>query len=143
MFTLHPQLEQDTIVLGKLLLSRVLLMKNSCYPWIILVPEREYVTEISDLSVAGRSLLMEETTAVAGLLKEIYQADKINIAALGNVVPQFHMHIVARFTTDKTWPDPVWGAGKPREYYTSEELRETVAKLLSKLVLLPDFTAID
>lgn len=139
MFILHPQLEQDTILLGNLLFSRVLLMDNACYPWLILVPEREYVTDITDLSIAGRSMLMEETVLIATLLKSLYQPDRINIAALGNVVPQLHMHIVARFTDDKTWPDPVWGKGKPREYYTEEKKNFTIRKLLDKLNLLSDF----
>ncbi len=142
MFILHPQLEHDTFPLGHLRLSRVLLMNNACYPWLILVPEREYVSEIMDLSIAGRSLLMEETVAVAAILKQLYRPDKINVATLGNIVPQLHMHIVARSTQDQTWPDPVWGAGKPRKHYTEEEKLYTTSILLVQLATLKDFSRI-
>lgn len=114
-------------------------MDNSHYPWIILVPERPYITEITDLTLAGRSLLVEETAVMAKLLQELYQPDKINIASLGNVVPQFHTHIIARFKNDLTWPDPVWGKEKPRQLYTAEERGQVTDKLLSKLILLRDF----
>lgn len=116
-------------------------MDNACYPWIILVPEREYVTDITDLSIAGRALLMEETVEVSRLLKDLYHPDKVNVAMLGNIVPQLHMHVVARFKNDSSWPDPVWGKEKPRKYYSDEQKEQTVRKLLAGLALVPSFTS--
>ena len=141
MFTLHPQLARDTFYLGNLLLSRVLLMNNAYFPWIVLVPEREFLVELTDISASGRMLLMEESVSVVTILKKLYLPDKINIATLGNVVPQFHMHIVARFKTDSVWPDPVWGNGKPSAPYSPEEMFTTTSQLLQELKALPNFNA--
>ena len=141
MFDLHPQLANDTFTLGSFLLSRVLLMNNACFPWIILVPEREFIGDLTDISISGRMLLMEESTSIMSILRKIYMPDKINMAALGNIVPQFHMHIVARFKTDPAWPDPVWGNGKPSIPYSPAEQRHASAALLAELILLPNFTA--
>ena len=108
-FHLHPQLNADCIKIGKLALSRLLLMNDSQFPWFILVPEIAGVTEIYQLNKAQRSLLIEESSALAELLATLYKADKINIAAIGNVVPQLHVHHVVRYKHDKAWPAPVWG----------------------------------
>ena len=108
-FILHPQLATDTTILGDLPLSRVLLSKEALGPWLILVPRKDDLTEIHHLSVDEQYQLIRESSAVAALLENDYQADKINIGALGNLVPQLHVHHIARFTTDIAWPGPVWG----------------------------------
>ncbi|MGF1759451.1 HIT domain-containing protein [Photobacterium sagamiensis] len=108
-FILHPQLATDTTILGDLPLSRVLLSKEALGPWLILVPRKDDLTEIHHLPVDEQYQLIRESSAVAALLESDYQADKINIGALGNLVPQLHVHHIARFTTDIAWPGPVWG----------------------------------
>ncbi len=112
-WSLHSQLEHDTVPVGDLALSRVLSIDDADYPWLILVPRRTGVTEIADLG-ADASLLMAEIAQVSRLLKDVTRCDKLNIAAIGNVVPQLHVHIVARWKTDPLWPKPVWGFGPPR-----------------------------
>ncbi|PCI44800.1 MAG: diadenosine tetraphosphate hydrolase [Proteobacteria bacterium] len=113
---LHKQLEKDCIVLGKLNLCAVLLMPDANYPWLILVPQRENISEIYELSDADQQQLIRESSQVSRLLVELFDADKINVAALGNMVPQLHVHHVARYKTDAAWPAPVWGAVKAKEY---------------------------
>ena len=112
-WSLHPQLAGDTAPVGDLALSRVLAINAADYPWLILVPRRAGVSEIIGLGDdAGR--LMEEITEASRALKDVTQCDKLNVAAIGNVVPQLHVHIVARWHTDPLWPKPVWGAAPPR-----------------------------
>jgi len=118
-WSLHPQLADDTTPVGDLALSRVLAINAADYPWLILVPRRFGVTEIIDLGAAAAHL-MAEITQVSRVLKDVTKCDKINVAAIGNVVPQLHVHIVARRKDDPLWPKPVWGAGVPR-------VREAVA----------------
>ncbi len=116
MFSLHPKLKADTIDLGKLSLCRVLLMNDVRYPWLILVPEIEDVTEIFQLSSTDQITLMDESSKVAHFLYDRFQADKMNVAALGNVVPQLHLHHIVRFKIDASWPAPIWGNGDPVPY---------------------------
>ena len=108
-FQLHPQLSGDTQWLGDLPLCRVLLANDSRYPWLILVPKRASTRELYELSEAQQQQFMRESSAVSQLMASELAADKINIAALGNMVPQLHVHHVARFTSDDAWPDPIWG----------------------------------
>ena len=108
-FKLHPRLKQDCIAIGRFELCQLLMMNDSLYPWFILVPERADVQEIYQLSKTERQLLTEESSYLAEKLAAFYQADKMNIAAIGNIVPQLHIHHVVRFQTDKAWPAPVWG----------------------------------
>lgn len=115
-FELHPQLAADTFLVGNLPLSRVLLMNENRYPWLILVPERADMSEIHQLAAADRVQLWEESDLVSRQLMQLFKADKLNIAALGNVVPQLHLHHIARFKTDAAWPAPVWGKFKPEPY---------------------------
>ncbi|MGL4250193.1 MAG: HIT domain-containing protein [Aeromonas sp.] len=110
MFELHSRLQADTCWLGDLPLTRVLLAKDSQYPWLILVPKVANMREIHHLTPAQQQQLMQESCAVAALMEQTLSPDKINIAALGNLVPQLHLHHVARFTTDLAWPGPIWGA---------------------------------
>ncbi|WP_411726138.1 HIT domain-containing protein [Methyloglobulus sp.] len=108
-FHLHSQLEKDCISIGRLALCRLLLMNDKQFPWFILVPEIEEITEIFQLNKQQRGLLIEESSYLAERLKTLYKADKINIAAIGNLVPQLHVHHVVRYHSDKAWPAPVWG----------------------------------
>ena len=122
-FALDPQLERDTAMVGDLPLSRVLLMNDAGFPWLIAVPRHAGAVEIFDLGTAERAQLMGEVALLAQLLKDLTGCDKINIAAIGNVVSQLHVHIVARRRDDPLWPRPVWGAQPPRPYEAAERDR--------------------
>ncbi len=115
-FVLDSRLAADTFLVGDLPLCRVLLMNDSRFPWLILVPRRAGLTEIHDLPVADRALLIEEAARTGETLKDLAGAQKINTAALGNMVAQLHVHVIARFAGDAAWPGPVWGVGKARPY---------------------------
>ena len=108
-FQLHPQLKRDSIEIGRMTLSRLLLINDSQYPWFVLVPERIGVTEIYQLSEKDQQQLQRESSLLAKTLAEIYSADKMNIAAIGNLVPQLHIHHIVRYKNDIAWPAPVWG----------------------------------
>jgi len=109
MITLHPQLRKDCIALGEFTLCSLLLLNNSHYPWFILLPNRHGITEMHQLGKADQQQLMAESMFFSQCLQQVFKADKLNIAALGNIVPQLHIHHIARFTTDACWPAPVWG----------------------------------
>ena len=115
-WTLHPQLENDTGLIGDLPLSQVRVMRDANYPWLLLVPRRAGASEIVDLDPADRVQLMTEIGDASRVLKLVTQCDKLNVAAIGNVVPQLHVHIVARRDDDAAWPRPVWGVAPPRAY---------------------------
>lgn len=115
-FALHPQLERDTVPVGDLALSRVLLMKDANYPWLILVPQRAGIVEIIDLAGDERTQLMQEIAQASAALKALTECEKLNVAAIGNIVPQLHVHIVARRHSDPAWPKPVWGAAPAIAY---------------------------
>ncbi|MBE9567926.1 MAG: HIT domain-containing protein [Proteobacteria bacterium] len=108
--TLHPQLKKDCIPLGEFNLCTLLLLNDSNYPWFILLPNRENISEMHHLSADDQQQLMSESMYFSRCLEQVFQPDKINIAALGNVVPQLHVHHIARYTADASWPAPVWGA---------------------------------
>ena len=110
---LHPQLRDDAAPVGDLALSRLLSINDADYPWLVLVPRRANVAEIADLGDEA-PLLMDEIAQVSRALKDATRCDKINIAAIGNVVPQLHVHIVARWKHDPLWPKPIWGLAVPR-----------------------------
>jgi diadenosine tetraphosphate (Ap4A) HIT family hydrolase len=119
-WSLHEGLERDTVVLGDLPLSRVLVMRDANYPWLILVPRRPDLVEIIDLDQPGQTQLMAEIAQVSRALKEATRCDKLNVAALGNSVPQLHVHVIARFRRDAAGARPVWGAVPARAYAASE-----------------------
>jgi diadenosine tetraphosphate (Ap4A) HIT family hydrolase len=119
-WSLHPQLVRDTIELGDLALSRVLIIKDANYPWLLLVPRRPDIVEIIDLDDVEQAQLMVEISRVSRALKSVTQCDKLNVAALGNAVPQLHVHVIARRKTDKAWPKPVWGAVPPLDHDFTE-----------------------
>ncbi len=129
MFTLHPQLADDTIHITDLKICRVLLMNNSNFPWLIMVPMRENMREIFDLSSDDYTLAMEEIRTVATKFSEFTKADKMNVAALGNMVPQLHIHVIARFKSDATWPNPVWNSGVAGKAYEQENAELLVKEL--------------
>jgi diadenosine tetraphosphate (Ap4A) HIT family hydrolase len=122
-FALDPQLERDTAVVGDLPGSRVLLMDDANFPWLIVVPRRPGAVEIFDLDAAERARLTSELALLARLLKDLTGCDKINIAAIGNVVSQLHVHVIARRRDDPAWPRPVWGALPARPYGEAERGR--------------------
>jgi diadenosine tetraphosphate (Ap4A) HIT family hydrolase len=135
-FALDSRLAADTHFVGDLPLSRVLLMNDARYPWVILVPRREGRAEITDLAPSERAELMEEMAQVAAALREWPGVEKINIGALGNVVRQLHAHVVGRRAGDAAWPGPVWGAGPPVAYEAAQ-LKTRIARLTEKLALAP------
>jgi diadenosine tetraphosphate (Ap4A) HIT family hydrolase len=133
-WTLNPQLDRDTIALGDLPLSRVLVNNDSNYPWLILVPRKAGLTELIDLDEGEQARLMREIARAARALREVTGCHKLNVAALGNMVPQLHVHIIARFRNDAAWPNPVWGIA-PAQGYEREALYNLVQPLRKKIWL--------
>ena len=133
MAAIHPQLANDCLLLGRFTLSHLLLMRDANYPWCILVPDREGIAEIYQLSEADQQQLLRESSQLSLAMAAAFSPDKLNVAALGNVVPQLHIHHIARYKTDAAWPAPVWGrvALKP---YAEDELAAVVQSLKSELV---------
>ena len=131
---LHPQLAQDTLALGDLQLSRVLLSRDANYPWLIVVPRRAGVVELIDLPEAEQSGAYWEISKTARALKSATGCDKLNIGAIGNMVPQLHIHIVARSKTDAAWPKPPWGT-LPARAYESDAFERLAATLRAAIGL--------
>lgn len=131
-FALHPQLTRDCHHLGDLTLCRLLLMDDARFPWCILVPRRDGLRELHDLAGDDRSALFDELDAVSRALQHTVDAHKINVAALGNQVPQLHVHVIARQQDDAAWPGPVWGQG-PAEPYAPGVLDGRVTALCRAL----------
>lgn len=123
-FSLHPQLAADCLDLGDWPLCRLLRMNDRTYPWLILVPRIAGVREIIDLAEADQMRLMQEIAQASKVLKRVTEADKLNVAALGNAVPQLHVHVIARFTRDAAWPKPIWGVVPP-DAFTEDTMAET------------------
>ena len=123
MFELDARLASDTYFVGKTPLCRLLLMDDARFPWLILVPEVADISEPFDLIEADQTALWRESMRLSRFLKAHYQADKLNIAALGNQVPQLHLHHIARYHSDVAWPGPVWGIGTPEPYAAEEAMR--------------------
>ena len=115
-WSLHPQLAADTVPVGDLSLSRVLLANDANFPWAILVPRRPGLVELIDLEENEQIQLLGEVATAARALKAITACDKLNIAALGNQVAQLHVHVIARRHSDAAWPKPVWGVTPPAAY---------------------------
>ena len=132
MFALDQRLQQDTLVIGDFPLSRLLLSNDSNYPWFILVPRIDGISEVFQLGVADQQRLWQETTALAQLLNEGLAADKMNIGALGNVVSQLHVHVIVRKRDDAAWPAPVWGKHPAKPYSDAqvEAIRARLRELL-------------
>jgi diadenosine tetraphosphate (Ap4A) HIT family hydrolase len=135
-FALDPQLVADTHAVGEFTLSRVLLMDDARFPWLILVPRRAGMRELIDLAPAEQHTLLDEIARCASALREIFAPDKLNVAALGNVVAQLHVHVIARRREDAAWPRPVWGVGS-REAYAPDARDALIARLRTVLGLSP------
>ncbi len=133
-WSLHPQLLKDTIEIGDLPLSRVLVIKDANYPWLLLVPRRAGAVEIIDLDEVAQAQLMTEIGRVSRALKDVTRCDKLNVAALGNAVPQLHVHIIARRTGDAAWPRPVWGVMPPLPH-DAQEAADFISALRGKIWL--------
>jgi diadenosine tetraphosphate (Ap4A) HIT family hydrolase len=127
-FDLHPRLAADCVVVADLPLCRLLLMDDANYPWCILVPRRVGMREIHELAEADQVVLLREVARLSAAMQSLFAADKMNVAALGNVVPQLHVHVIARRVGDAAWPRPVWGA-VPRQPYGRAE-RDTMLERL-------------
>lgn len=136
MFVLDSRLQQDTVPLGDFPLCRLLLMNDAHYPWFILVPRREEVSELFQLDADDQQALWQEATLLAETLKDTFAADKMNVATLGNLVSQLHMHVIVRRREDAAWPAPVWGK-LPAQPYSEEQVTAIKAKL--RLVLTDNF----
>lgn len=132
MAAIHSQLSADCIALGRFSLCHLLLMNDSNYPWFILVPDREGITEIHHLDTEDQQQLLQESSILAAVLEQAFHADKLNIAALGNVVPQLHVHHIVRYHDDPAWPAPVWGR-VPAQAYSDAALAGVVEKLRAGL----------
>lgn len=133
MFTLNDRLKTDTLEVARLKLSRVLLMNDRALPWLILVPERDNITEWHDLLYEDRMTLMEEIVLISSVIQKLYKPDKINIGSLGNIVSQLHIHIIGRFKSDRAWPGPLWGT-VPITPYADNECRAVCEKIRAALV---------
>ncbi len=128
-FTLHPQLAADTLPVGDLPLCRLLLMDNANFPWLILVPRRAGLRELFDLEPHEYTEAMQETRMVAEKFSTHTGAHKMNIAALGNMVPQLHIHIIARFEHDVAWPAPIWNSLASPHAYGATESQALIAAI--------------
>lgn len=115
-FTLDPRLARDTILLTRLGLCELRLMQDCRWPWILLVPQRDDIVEIFDMTPLDQTMLTFETGITAKALKQASGCEKINVGALGNQVPQFHLHIIARNPGDPAWPGPAWGHGQAESW---------------------------
>lgn len=135
-FALDSRLAADTIEIGDLDLSRLLLMNDARYRWLVLVPRRENLVELTDLDTGERVALIEEVAAVSRVLQGLPGVQKINVGALGNIVRQLHVHVVARGTSDAAWPGPVWGVGAPQRY-DAQTASEVSLHFRERLILGP------
>ncbi len=132
-FSLHSRLSADTHLLGDFPLCRLLVMNDVTYPWFILVPRRAAIREIHELTEADQHQLLRESSQLGQQLEKVFKADKLNVAALGNLVPQLHLHHIVRYQDDPCWPAPVWGKSSPVPYAT-DRLQELCRPLLALLI---------
>ncbi|WP_417771900.1 HIT domain-containing protein [Stappia sp.] len=128
-FDLDPRLEEDSLSVCDLPLCAVRLMRDARFPWLLMMPRRDGLTEIVDLDAAERAVLMEEIALVSEALKAATGCDKLNVANLGNMVSQLHVHVIARKVGDAAWPGPVWGNGRAEPY--SRGNAEALARLIA------------
>ena len=132
-FQLDQKLSQDTYLITDLNFCRLLLMNDSQYPWLILVPRKASVVELYELEVTEQQELLSEIATVSRILKQEFSPDKLNIGALGNIVKQLHIHVIARYTDDIAWPGPVWGA-HPTKGYDQEAVQLMINKIKQQLL---------
>ena len=133
-FTLHARLKADTIPIGELALSAALLVNDARFPWLMLVPRRADLTELTDLTEEDAQPLLSEIRLATRVMLDLSKPDKVNVGALGNVVPQLHVHVVGRFRSDPAWPGPVWGQGTRTPYpaHAAASLVERAASLFAQ-----------
>jgi|TARA_R110002096_G_scaffold169036_3_gene340535 diadenosine tetraphosphate (Ap4A) HIT family hydrolase len=124
-FVLHPQLEKDSELVTELPLCSLRLINDANYPWLILVPKIADISDVIDLSDAQQQTLWQESAIVSRALKHLFTPDKLNIAALGNMVPQLHLHHIVRYQHDVSWPKPIWGQVPPKAY-SDEQLTKQI-----------------
>ncbi|HEY2394875.1 MAG TPA: HIT domain-containing protein [Rudaea sp.] len=136
-FELDPRLEADTHRIGDLPLARVLLFDDARFPWLVLVPRLAGLRELIDLAHDDQHRLLDEINRCARVLRALDKPDKLNVAALGNVVAQLHVHVIARYTHDAAWPRPVWNVGSAQSY-SPDALRVRLATLRAALQIEPD-----
>ena len=134
-FSLHPQLANDCFVLANFPLCKLLLCNDSAYPWFILVPQVNDITDIYQLDWQQQQQFLNESSLLSELLMQVFEGDKMNVAALGNVVEQLHVHHIVRYKTDVSWPKPIWGQ-QPLTPYSDDELLNLKEKLLPKLSVI-------
>ncbi|MGD8589086.1 MAG: HIT family protein [Chromatiales bacterium] len=127
-YQLHPRLAEDTVAVDNLELCEVRLLNDSRFPWLILIPRKAGISEVYQLDRADQKQLILESSLVSEILKEVVSADKINVGALGNLVPQLHWHVVARSKSDACWPGPAWGCGKSVAYQ-NKTMQQLVVRL--------------
>lgn len=132
-FQLDSRLEADTIPIGDLSLSSVLLLNDARFPWFVLVPRVPGASELTDLTDEQAALLMEEIRIATRVMLELSKPDKVNVGALGNIVTQLHVHVIGRFRSDPAWPGPVWGHGARTSYpdHAASALVERAAALFA------------
>jgi diadenosine tetraphosphate (Ap4A) HIT family hydrolase len=130
LFELDARLAGDTVVVGDLPLCRVLLMRDQRFAWLVLVPRQAGLVEVSDLAEADRVALWREVDQAGSALRAVAPCDKLNIGALGNIVRQLHVHVVARVEGDAAWPGPVWGSGKAEPYADVDAFADRVRRTL-------------
>lgn len=128
-FKLHSQLQADTIVIGESPLNLLLLTKDANYPWCILVPQRDAIREIHQLNDADQTQLIRESSCLSKIMMRVFKAEKMNVAALGNKVPQLHLHHIARHSNDPAWPKPIWDQVAPQPY-TNEQLHARALSII-------------
>ena len=140
---LDERLEADTYPVTELPLCRVLLMDDARFTWVVLVPRQPHISEVFELALDDQRQLWREASALADAMKKGFNGDKMNIATLGNVVSQLHLHIIVRHHDDAAWPSPVWGIGKPTPYSLDDqaEVRDTLLALIEGLDVAPDNNA--
>lgn len=126
-FILHERIEADSAFVTDLELCQVRLLNNATYPWLLLIPRQNDIKETIDLSEPDQLTLMKEIGVASKIMQNLYNPDKLNVAGIGNMVPQLHMHVIARFKTDPVWPHPVWGQGG--DQYTDDIMIETINTL--------------
>ena len=134
-FTLHPQFAHDCFELADFPLCKLLLCNDSAYPWFILVPKVSDIKDVYQLDWQQQQQLLNESSLLSELVMQVFDGDKMNVAALGNVVEQLHVHHVVRYKTDVSWPKPIWGQ-QALTPYTEVELAELKEKLLPKIAVI-------
>jgi diadenosine tetraphosphate (Ap4A) HIT family hydrolase len=131
-FVLHPQLEKDSELVTELMLCSVRIINDINYPWLILVPKVNQISDVIDLSDVQQQMLWQESALVSRALKHLFTPDKLNVAALGNMVPQLHLHHIVRYKNDVSWPKPIWGQ-VPSKAYSDKQLSKQIELIKTEI----------